>query len=806
MPEPRTIALAPLGMSPEEIAGRSFAVVRRGLDPDAVRRFLEEVAGVVRQARARELELQSRLVDAEQRAASPVLDEAVLSAALGAETARVLKVAHEAAQEVVQKAEQRAAALLEQASTVHATRGAEAEAEADAVLDEARRAAEDIVERTKAECRSTLEHARQARRRVLDDLARRRRDLHGQIQQLRAAKDTLSGIFGEAAAAVAELQGRLGGAEEEAHEAASDLAQHLHDEAGATMRLDAVSLGLVAAADAPATLTAADHGLDEAAEAADFEGELALLQPVRDPAPAPPADGDGDAFDAAARFDDVPDRDDAGSFGEAGSFDDTGDVGDFDDVDELVEAERYGGPRGVPFDGDAVAEREIELFDGDAVEAAAAAAAATSVAGADADADADADAGRAAGEPSGTAEGLEEVAVPDAAAGAGDADAAGDAGDDAGGDVAASADGGAAEPGKVAAADPEAAAREIRGEVAEPEPAAAEAAGLPATAEGGQDAAAAPEGSAPTRSGSAVDALFARIRASRTEEVAKAREVLGEPGGAGGEPGGAGSPLDGIADEPTVGAQKAPAAAGGAPEAEEDEAEGTEEPGGDEVREGASVAARRDAALQPVRVEVSRALKRVLRSQQNELLDAARTLKLSEADALLAGDQTFVRIAEAVGSALETAWRAGRAEVGDPGAGTVGAGDVGELSTGLAVEVVGAIETRIREGISSLRASGETTEEGLGELVGVAYRDWKGARIDAVADDVALRAFAAGSVAGAAATGAKLRWLLQQDQPCADCDDNALSGPLAPGEAFPTGQPHPPLHAGCRCVLVAVPG
>ncbi len=200
MPEPRTIALAPLGMSPEEIAGRSFAVVRRGLDPDAVRRFLEEVAGVVRQARARELELQSRLVDAEQRAASPVLDEAVLSAALGAETARVLKVAHEAAQEVVQKAEQRAAALLEQASTVHATRGAEAEAEADAVLDEARRAAEDIVERTKAECRSTLEHARQARRRVLDDLARRRRDLHGQIEQLRAAKDTLSGIFGEAAA------------------------------------------------------------------------------------------------------------------------------------------------------------------------------------------------------------------------------------------------------------------------------------------------------------------------------------------------------------------------------------------------------------------------------------------------------------------------------------------------------------------------------------------------------------------------------------------------------------------------------
>jgi hypothetical protein len=40
--------------------------------------------------------------------------------------------------------------------------------------------------------------------------------------------------------------------------------------------------------------------------------------------------------------------------------------------------------------------------------------------------------------------------------------------------------------------------------------------------------------------------------------------------------------------------------------------------------------------------------------------------------------------------------------------------------------------------------------------------------------------------------------------PCPDCDDNALAGPTPRGEVFPTGQPHPPAHAGCRCLLVPV--
>ena len=54
-----------------------------------------------------EQELRRALAEAEHRAANPVLDEATLTAALGQETARVLRSAHEAAAELVGRAEAR---------------------------------------------------------------------------------------------------------------------------------------------------------------------------------------------------------------------------------------------------------------------------------------------------------------------------------------------------------------------------------------------------------------------------------------------------------------------------------------------------------------------------------------------------------------------------------------------------------------------------------------------------------------------------------------------------------------------------
>ena len=45
-----------------------------------------------------------------------------------------------------------------------------------------------------------------------------------------------------------------------------------------------------------------------------------------------------------------------------------------------------------------------------------------------------------------------------------------------------------------------------------------------------------------------------------------------------------------------------------------------------------------------------------------------------------------------------------------------------------------------------------------------------------------------------------LQWIPLAVGRCADCDDNAFE-PTVKGEAFPTGQAHPPAHPGCRCLL-----
>jgi hypothetical protein len=86
--------------------------------------------------------------------------------------------------------------------------------------------------------------------------------------------------------------------------------------------------------------------------------------------------------------------------------------------------------------------------------------------------------------------------------------------------------------------------------------------------------------------------------------------------------------------------------------------------------------------------------------------------------------------------------------------------------------------------------------------VGAAYREWKTQRIERVAGDHIVSAFSRGAFA-AVSDGTSQHWVVDDvDGPCPDCDDNALAGSTPRGQAFPTGQMHPPAHPGCRCVLV----
>ncbi|MBO0729761.1 MAG: hypothetical protein J2P57_10915, partial [Acidimicrobiaceae bacterium] len=92
----------------------------------------------------------------------------------------------------------------------------------------------------------------------------------------------------------------------------------------------------------------------------------------------------------------------------------------------------------------------------------------------------------------------------------------------------------------------------------------------------------------------------------------------------------------------------------------------------------------------------------------------------------------------------------------------------------------------------------------LVDAIGAAYREWKSQRIERSVGDVIAAAFSRGSWS-TVPDGSRLRWVAEDiEGPCPDCDDDNLAGALLKGEAWPTGQMHPPAHSGCRCLLVPV--
>jgi DivIVA domain-containing protein len=201
-------------LSPDEVARHNFGTVRRGFDPEEVRSYLDHLAQELRTQADGERELRQALDDAEHRAANPVLDEETLATALGAETSRVLRSAHEAAHEMVAKAtaesermlaeaQEEIAATEDKVSAQLSDRVAQSDASAvevrrradedsTAVVELARSEAEAIVAQARAECREMVEEAQGLRARVLGDLSKRRKILHAQIEQLRAGREHLA--------------------------------------------------------------------------------------------------------------------------------------------------------------------------------------------------------------------------------------------------------------------------------------------------------------------------------------------------------------------------------------------------------------------------------------------------------------------------------------------------------------------------------------------------------------------------------------------------------------------------------------
>lgn len=193
----------------------NFTTLRKGgYDPNEVRIQLESIAREMGHLEARIRELQDQLSEAQRKAANPTFDEATLAGALGAQSAAILRSAHEEAGRVTAEAQerntqvftesqQRSSAHLIEAQERAASLIAEAESTAAQIDHDARLAAERLVESAKVNGEALVEGAREqgraiveqsydARKTVLNDLAVKRKALQIQIEQLRAARDVLA--------------------------------------------------------------------------------------------------------------------------------------------------------------------------------------------------------------------------------------------------------------------------------------------------------------------------------------------------------------------------------------------------------------------------------------------------------------------------------------------------------------------------------------------------------------------------------------------------------------------------------------
>ena len=240
-------------LTPELIEARAFTTGFRGYDHSEVRDFLSRVATEVRAYRDRTERLESAWHSAEERAARPpVLDEDTLMAAVGDETATILRAARAAAadlrtraatdaERIVAEAEAQAVQLRADSEGVMAREVAAAEEASARIVEGARSEAAEALEKARGEADAiraaaqhekalTVEGAIATRERVLEDLSRRRRVASVQIEQLRAGRERLLDSYAVVRRTLEEVNDELNRADAEARAAADEVGRRMQRE------------------------------------------------------------------------------------------------------------------------------------------------------------------------------------------------------------------------------------------------------------------------------------------------------------------------------------------------------------------------------------------------------------------------------------------------------------------------------------------------------------------------------------------------------------------------------------------------
>ena len=209
--------------SPGAVGSAQFNIAKRGYEQGEVRDFLRMVSAELARLQERERFLESEMRAMQTRGLSDpgVLDEATVTTLLGEETARVLSVAREAAQQMRMRGAETAERLVREATSEVARLREEAEIENERRRSDALDDSESEIELAKQQGREMINEARAYKEKMLTELARRRELAKQQIEQLVRDRDRLMSAFERARLAANDVMGDLS----EFDEAAGDLRQ-----------------------------------------------------------------------------------------------------------------------------------------------------------------------------------------------------------------------------------------------------------------------------------------------------------------------------------------------------------------------------------------------------------------------------------------------------------------------------------------------------------------------------------------------------------------------------------------------------
>ena len=193
--------------SPAAVGAAQFTVGRRGFEQEEVRDFLRMVSAELARLQERERFLESELRALQTRGMSGpgVLDEETVTTLLGAETARVLTVAREAAQQMRTRAAEAAERLVREAGGDAARIREDAEIESSRHRSDVAVDVEAELELAKQQGREMVIEAREYREKVLAEMARRREAARDQIEKLIHGRDRLLGVFERASSVANEV-------------------------------------------------------------------------------------------------------------------------------------------------------------------------------------------------------------------------------------------------------------------------------------------------------------------------------------------------------------------------------------------------------------------------------------------------------------------------------------------------------------------------------------------------------------------------------------------------------------------------